>query len=149
MLFIFIQNGVLYRYIVVDGKIITTSHLVLDGSGPTANAHVMFGWMRDDGADFIGAFPTASTTLTQALLGAGFVDSPNFLSVPKPDFCFFYSLSSAVTNQVVQSDLFPTPTSGNETWNLYNLTSRIGTDGQFRCGVLSLCFLEISLLSWR
>jgi carboxylesterase type B len=61
------------RYIVVDGKIITTDHLVLNGQGPAANAHVIFGWMRDDGADFIGSFPTPATTLTSALLGAGFV----------------------------------------------------------------------------
>jgi hypothetical protein len=140
---------VLYRFIVVDGEIITTSQLVLDGSGPTANAHVMFGWMRDDGADFIGAFPTASTTLTQALLGAGFVDSLIFYRCQSLNICLLYSVSSAVTNQVVQSELFPMPTSGNETWNLYNLTSRIGTDGQFRCGDLSLRSFGIPLLSWR
>jgi hypothetical protein len=134
---------VLYRFIVVDGKIITTSQLVLDGSGPNANAHVMFGWMRDDGADFIGAFPTASTTLTQALLGAGFVDPLIFYRCQNLNICFFYSVSSAVTNQVAQSELFPMPTSGNETWNLYNLTSRIGTDGQFRYEVLSLRSLGI------
>ena len=59
------------RYIVVDGKYITTGQLELDGSGPTADAHVMFGWMRDDGADFVGSFPSPTTTLTEALLGAG------------------------------------------------------------------------------
>jgi len=73
----------------------------------------MFGWMRDDGADFVGSYPSATTTLTQALLGAG--------------------LSFDVTTQVVNSSLFPIPTTGNATWDLYNLTSRIGTDGEFRC----------------
>jgi carboxylesterase type B len=101
------------RYIVVDGKIITTDHLVLNGQGPAANAHVIFGWMRDDGADFIGSFPTPATTLTSALLGAG--------------------MSAPVASQVVVSDLFPRPNSGNATLDLFNQTARIGTDGEFRC----------------
>ena len=33
----------------------------------------MFGWMRDDGADFVGSYPTQSSTLTSQLLGAGYV----------------------------------------------------------------------------
>lgn len=40
-------------------------------------------------------------------------------------------MSSDVVNKVVGSDLFPTPPGANPLENLYNLTSRIGTDGQF------------------
>lgn len=42
------------------------------------------------------------------------------------------SLSSDVVNKVLDSNLFPTPLGTNSLENLFNLTSRIGTDGQFR-----------------
>lgn len=59
------------RYIVIDGKFITTDQLEVNGAGQAARAHVMFGWMRDDGSDFIGSFPTVDSTLISALLTAG------------------------------------------------------------------------------
>ena len=43
-----------YRYIVVDGTIITTDEIILNGTGHVADVHVMMGNMRDDGAAFIG-----------------------------------------------------------------------------------------------
>ncbi|KAF8890281.1 Alpha/Beta hydrolase protein [Gymnopilus junonius] len=101
------------RYIVVDGKYITTDHLEVNGCGPAAPAHVMFGWMRDDGTDFVGSFPTQSSTLTTQLEGAG--------------------LSANLTEVVVNSPLFPLPNGSDALDNLFNLTSRVGTDGQFRC----------------
>jgi len=52
---------------VTDGKYIANSHLAVNGKGPTAPAHVIFGWMRDDGSDFVGSFPNAKTTLVGAL----------------------------------------------------------------------------------
>ena len=39
---------------VVDGTYITTDELVLDGTGHVANVHTLMGYMRDDGAAFIG-----------------------------------------------------------------------------------------------
>ncbi|KAF9003261.1 Alpha/Beta hydrolase protein [Cyathus striatus] len=101
------------RYVIKDGKIITTDHLILNGEGPAAPAHVIFGWMRDDGADFIGSFPTNTTTESQILLSSG--------------------LSSNVTNLVLNSNLFPKPSGPNATLNIFNVSSRIGTDGEFRC----------------
>ncbi|KAF9555615.1 alpha/beta-hydrolase [Agrocybe pediades] len=101
------------RYVVVDGKYITHDELQLGGPGKAARAHVMFGWMRDDGSDFVGSFPTASTTLQSALLGAG--------------------LAANVTDEVIKSNLFPTPAGQDPLQALYNVTSRVGTDGQFRC----------------
>ncbi|KAF8148877.1 cholinesterase [Crassisporium funariophilum] len=102
------------RYIVVDGKIITSDHLEVNGVGPAANAHVVFGWMRDDGADFIGSFPNARSSLSQSLLAAG--------------------VTSDVTSKVLTNpNIFPMPTGPNSTLNLFNLTSRVGTDGQFLC----------------
>ncbi|TFK32362.1 Alpha/Beta hydrolase protein [Crucibulum laeve] len=101
------------RYIVVDGKFITTNQLEVDGSGPAAPAHVIFGWMRDDGSDFIGSFPSAGTTTSQSLVASG--------------------LNSTIASLAAASPLFPLPNGANQTMNIYNQTSRIGTDGQFRC----------------
>ncbi|KAH9933078.1 Alpha/Beta hydrolase protein [Fomitopsis serialis] len=53
------------RYNVVDGTIITTDGLILNGTGYVAKVHVMMGNMRDDGAAFIG-YPT-TTNVTAAL----------------------------------------------------------------------------------
>lgn len=118
------------RYIVVDGKFITTNQLEVNGAGPAAKAHVIFGWMRDDGADFVGSLPTASTTLTSALLGSGCITRFSSLISHKADV--LHSLSFNITNAVVNSPLFPTPSGSDPLKNLYNLTSRVGTDGQFR-----------------
>ncbi|PPQ97238.1 hypothetical protein CVT26_000764 [Gymnopilus dilepis] len=101
------------RFIVVDGHFITTNQLEVTGRGPAAKAHVMFGWMRDDGCDFIGNFPTAGETLQTALLESGFPFN--------------------VTQAVVNSKLFPSPNSSNPLEDLFNVTSRVGTDGEFRC----------------
>ncbi len=38
----------------VDGTFVTSTQLPLDGSGPVAHVHTMMGFMRDDGAAFIG-----------------------------------------------------------------------------------------------
>lgn len=109
----------------VDGKFITSDHLQLTGSShlttpaharANQNVNVIFGWMRDDGADFIGSFPTNGTTLTTALLGAGWVVllylsfSPSIylcsfvlLCVSRFFFCFpfstaLYNLNAMLTN---------------------------------------------------
>ncbi|CAA7270608.1 unnamed protein product [Cyclocybe aegerita] len=102
------------RYIVIDGKYIRNSHLAVNGRGPTAPAHIIFGWTRDDGSDFVGSFPNTRSTLVGQLTGAG--------------------MSADVASKVLaRPDLFPLPTGHNATMNLYNLTSRVGTDGQFLC----------------
>ncbi|KAH6891781.1 cholinesterase [Coprinopsis sp. MPI-PUGE-AT-0042] len=102
------------RYIVVDGKYITSDELQLGGKGQAANAHVMFGWTKDDGADFLGDnLPRANDTALGILTTAG--------------------LDSEVAQRALESGLFPLPSGSNATWNLHNQTSRISTDGQFRC----------------
>ena len=53
----------LTRYIVVDGTIITTDEIILNGTGHIADVHLMMGNMRDDGAAFIGYPVCASTVL--------------------------------------------------------------------------------------
>jgi hypothetical protein len=61
----------LCRYVVVDGTYITTNQLEPNGDGDTAPAHVIFGWMRDDGLDVQGTWPTANTTEAQAIVNIG------------------------------------------------------------------------------
>jgi hypothetical protein len=57
---------------VVDGKYITHDELQLDGKGEAAKVHVMFGWAKDDGADFLGAsLPGPNDTALEILTTAG------------------------------------------------------------------------------
>ncbi|EMD35536.1 hypothetical protein CERSUDRAFT_75111 [Gelatoporia subvermispora B] len=95
------------RYLVVDGTFLTSTGLPLNGSGPIANVHTLMGFMRDDGAAFIG-YPT-NDNVTDGLLGA------------------FIPLS------VEDNPLFPLPTGSNATLDIFNLTSRANTDIEFRC----------------
>ncbi|EGO26061.1 hypothetical protein SERLADRAFT_435908 [Serpula lacrymans var. lacrymans S7.9] len=101
------------RYIVVDGTYITTNQLELNGSGLTAKAHVIFGWMADDGADFIGAYPTMNTTVDDSIQDLG--------------------ISANLTEMIMSSGLFPVPFSDNYTLDVFNVTSHVATDGEFRC----------------
>lgn len=62
---------ILTRFIVVNGHFITSNQLILNGAMPVAPAHVIFGWMRDDGTDFAGSFPTNETTQLASVEGIG------------------------------------------------------------------------------
>ncbi|KZT04485.1 carboxylesterase from carbohydrate esterase [Laetiporus sulphureus 93-53] len=95
------------RFIVVDGTYITHTELPLNGSGTVANVHAMMGYMRDDGAAFIG-YPT-TTNLTSALL------------------------AQYLPTTVVKEMLFEVPTGPNATYNVFNVTARVATDIEFRC----------------
>ncbi|KAI0356107.1 carboxylesterase from carbohydrate esterase [Trametes cingulata] len=95
------------RFVVVDGTYVTSKQLPVDGSGPVANVHTMMGFMRDDGAAFIG-YPVHGN-LTAGLLGA--------------------SLNVTVAN----NPLFPEPSGPNATLNVFNVTARVTTDVEFRC----------------
>lgn len=44
----------LSRFVVVDGTYVLTNELPLNQTGKVADVHAMIGWMRDDGAAFIG-----------------------------------------------------------------------------------------------
>ncbi|KAJ6468228.1 cholinesterase [Mycena sanguinolenta] len=102
------------RYVVVDGKFIQRDHLSVDGKGPIAsNAHVIFGWMAGDGADFAGSFPQSTTTQTLSIEG-----------IP---------VAANLTTTILGSGLFPQPSTGNETLDTFNVTARVATDGEFVC----------------
>ncbi|KAB5557953.1 Alpha/Beta hydrolase protein [Coniochaeta sp. 2T2.1] len=92
------------RYLVVDGTYLTTPELPL--TGPRAPYNLMMGIMRDDGAPFISYPKTTNETL--------YLQQTGFSTPPQ--------------------NLFPIPDNGtNATLNLYNMTSRLATDGIFRC----------------
>ncbi|KZT04484.1 carboxylesterase from carbohydrate esterase [Laetiporus sulphureus 93-53] len=95
------------RFVVVDGTYVTSQELPLNGSGTVANVHTMWGYMRDDGAAFIG-YPT-SDNLTTALS------------------------SQDLPTNVVGNSLFSVPTGPNATLDVYNVTARVSSDTMFRC----------------
>ncbi|KAK3333579.1 Alpha/Beta hydrolase protein [Cercophora scortea] len=92
------------RYLVVDGTYLTAPALELT-TGPRLPVHLMMGTTRDDGGAIIN-YPYTEDTTTY-LASQGF-------TVPSPA-------------------LFPTPAGPNATLNLYNVSSRLATDGMFRC----------------
>ncbi|CAG8982044.1 hypothetical protein HYALB_00013835 [Hymenoscyphus albidus] len=98
------------RYLVVDGTYLTTDKLPLDSSaqGSLSDVHLLQGLMRDDG----GAITTyiQTTNISTAMIATDFN-----------------------TSVVVNSGLFPIPTSSNDTLNVFNVTSRVATDTIFRC----------------
>ncbi|KAG0159256.1 hypothetical protein PDIDSM_6778 [Penicillium digitatum] len=96
------------RYLVVDGVYLRTSELDLTNPASTANVPLMIGTMRDDGAAMIG-YPTGEETLESFLNQSGLPDS------------------------VASSQLFPVPSTANTTLDIFNISSRIATDGMFRC----------------
>lgn len=96
------------RYVVVDGTYITFDQLPLDKSQPIADIHLMMGFMRDDGAAFIG-YPT-TTNLSEAITAQSFP-----------------------AETVISSGEFPEPTGQNATLDVFNVTARVATDAEFRC----------------
>lgn len=91
------------RFVVVDGTYITSDELPLNGT--EAPYKLMMGTMSEDGAAFI-AYPKTTNE-------SGYLASVGFAVPP--------------------SSLFPIPHSGNATRDLFNMSSRLATDGMFRC----------------
>ncbi|CAG8311700.1 unnamed protein product [Penicillium nalgiovense] len=96
------------RYLVVDGVYLQSSELDLTNPASTASVPLMIGTMRDDGAAMIG-YPAVGQTLKSFLNDSDLPDS------------------------VAPSQLFPVPSTVNATLDIFNTSSRIATDGMFRC----------------
>ncbi|KAF7719870.1 Carboxylic ester hydrolase [Penicillium ucsense] len=96
------------RYLVVDGKYLTSTELNLTDGASTASVPLLLGTMRDDGAAFIG-YPDKGETLSKFLRESG------------------------LPSEVAPSQLFPQPSGSNQTLDIFNTTARIATDGIFRC----------------
>lgn len=103
-----LTSGTVATYPVIDGSFLTSSGLPLGPSAPKLNVTLLSGNMHDDGSPFI-SYPK-TTNLTAALLAQ------------------FFPLSSTL-----DSPLFLLPANSNATLAIFNLTSRIATDGLFRC----------------
>ncbi|KAL7626796.1 hypothetical protein AAE478_003570 [Parahypoxylon ruwenzoriense] len=92
------------RYLVVDGTYLTSDGLRLEG--PMLPVRIVMGITRDDGAPFI-SFPADATNATAYLASQGFAAPP--------------------------AALFPIPDRANKTAALFDMASRLATDGIFRC----------------
>ncbi|KAF2180566.1 alpha/beta-hydrolase [Zopfia rhizophila CBS 207.26] len=101
-------SSTIARYPVVDGTYLTSNGLPLDESASRIEVPVMMGVMRDDG----GPFSRFSTSLdpAKALQEQGFNSTT-----------------------ILGSNKFPVSQSGNTTIDIFNLTSRVMTDSEFRC----------------
>jgi carboxylesterase type B len=103
-------TGTVARYLVVDGTYLTSSSLILDGTGANlSNIHLMQGLMRDDGSTIISYIQMKD--LNDSLTQVGFN-------------------SSLIASH---STLFPQLKSTNTSLDVFNVTSRVATDSIFRC----------------
>ncbi|KAK3115632.1 hypothetical protein LTR53_004839 [Teratosphaeriaceae sp. CCFEE 6253] len=97
------------RFLVVDGTDLVTDQLEVTGKGPAAHVPVLMGFMRDDGAAFIG-YPTANESVPVFLTSQGF------------------NLST-----ISSLSVFPEPDGANATLNVFNTSALVATDSEFCC----------------
>ncbi|KAL0473272.1 Alpha/Beta hydrolase protein [Neurospora intermedia] len=102
-----LTSGTVARYLVVDGTYLVSPELDLSRTAGPSGIDLMMGITHDDGAPFI-SYPS-TTNQTAYLLSQGF--SPSLAS----------------------PSLFPIPPNPNGTLALFNSSSRLATDGMFRC----------------
>ncbi|CCC10532.1 hypothetical protein SMACR_06703 [Sordaria macrospora] len=102
-----LTTGAAARYLVVDGTYLVSPELDLSRRAGPSGIDLMMGITHDDGAPFI-SYPS-TTNQTAYLLSQGF--SPSLAS----------------------PSLFPLPPTPNATLALFNSSSRLATDGIFRC----------------
>jgi carboxylesterase type B len=98
---------------VVDGTFLPNNSLSLTSTGPKLAIPVLAGLMHDDGAPFI-SYPT-STNLTAVLATDDF------------------PIATIVSN----ASVFPVPYNAPTTQSMFNLSSRLSTNLQFRCLIQS------------
>jgi len=94
--------------LVVDGTYITTPELVLNGWEPVANVHLLMGVMRDEAGTAI-TWPPTTTNFSAFILQEGF--NPT----------------------LVQNAGYPVSNNGNVSLDIFNVSVRVDTDGEWRC----------------
>jgi hypothetical protein len=94
--------------LVVDGMYITTPELVLNGSGPVANVHLLMGVMRDEAGNAI-SWPPTTTNFSAFILQEGF------------------------NATLVQDAGYLVPNAGNTSLDIFNVSVRVDTDGEWCC----------------
>ncbi|KAK3391881.1 Alpha/Beta hydrolase protein [Sordaria brevicollis] len=102
-----LTTGAAARYLVVDGTYLVSPELDLSRSAGPSGIDLMMGITHDDGAPFI-SYPS---TTNQAA----------------------YLLSQGFSPSLASPALFPLPPTPNATLALFNASSRLATDGIFRC----------------
>jgi len=103
------------RYVVQDGHYVNTEELdVVNQNGSTANVHVIFGNVMNDGASFC-TYPRPPVTSELAGIEASL------------------GISAAYAQSIINSGLFPYYDTGNVTLDSFNVSQRVSTDIQFRC----------------
>jgi hypothetical protein len=102
------------KTLVFDGTYITTPEIVLNGSEPVANVHLLMGVMRDEAGTAI-TWPPTTTNFSAFILQEGF------------------------NATLVQNAGYRVPNSGNATLDIFNVSARVDTDGEWRCSRPSNC----------
>ncbi|KNG52062.1 hypothetical protein TW65_00527 [Stemphylium lycopersici] len=105
---VLVKSNTVARYPVVDGEFLTSPSLPLGPSAPKLSIPVMMGNMHDDGSPYTSYSP--STNVSAILTSQGFNASA-----------------------ILASNAFPLPNIDNSTLAIFNLTTRVATDGLFRC----------------
>ncbi|OAG03950.1 alpha/beta-hydrolase [Paraphaeosphaeria sporulosa] len=113
-----VKGATIWNFPVVDGTYLTSSELLLDGSGPASDVALITGVMHDDGGPFTSF--SKSLNASQKLTDQGYD-----------------------ANDILGSGLFPVPQSGNATLDIFNLTARVTTDVSFRCPTQSTVFSAV------
>jgi hypothetical protein len=108
-----------HSYFVVDGTYLTANELILNGSAPVANVHLLMGFMRDDGAPFVTC-PNATESLSQSLTANDFL-----------------------ADHIIASGDFPEPSGSNKTLDIFNVTSRVASNAEFQCVNLATVYAGV------
>ncbi|KAI8931279.1 hypothetical protein NX059_011623 [Plenodomus lindquistii] len=112
-------TGTIASYPVISPPFLPTSSLALSPTAPKHTIPILAGIMHDDGSPF-----TSYTTTT--------------------------NVSAVLTTQsypaaaILSSGLFPLPPDTNNTAAIFNLTSRVSTDAQFRCLAQSTAYTAVA-----
>ncbi|KAK5064832.1 hypothetical protein LTR84_000666 [Exophiala bonariae] len=103
------------RYVVQDGTIVNTPQLnVFNQNGSTAHVPVIFGVTENDGASFSTISTTPVRNLTEGLMTG-------------------LSINESYAEAIIDSGLFPLYSTGNLTFDSFNVSQRVATDTTFRC----------------
>jgi carboxylesterase type B len=103
------------RYVVQDGVIVNTLQLnVFNQNGSSAYVPVIFGVTENDGASFSTFSTTPVQNLTEGIMTG-------------------LSINESYAEAIIASGLFPFYSTGNLTFDSFNVSQRVATDITFRC----------------
>ncbi|EXJ67648.1 esterase/lipase [Cladophialophora psammophila CBS 110553] len=110
-----VNLGTVARYVVQDGTIVNSSELnVVKKNAGSAYVPIMFGNAANDGASFSTISPTLVHNETQGLMAG-------------------LRINASYAQAIIRSGLFPYYSTGNMTFDSFNVSQRVATDTTFRC----------------